>query len=299
MQVPETLQRIALQLESLSESAALDAQVLLAHVMGVSRAWVLAHPEAEISHRQRQALQSAVERLQGGEALPYVIGHWEFFGLDFALSRDVLIPRPETELLVEQGLTWLRTHPGRRWAADVGTGSGCIAISLAALIPALHVLATDLSPAALKVAQFNASKHAVADRIHFFCADLLDIQLPAHSDQPSAFRPPARFQPIDLIAANLPYIPSERLENLEVARREPRLALDGGVDGLDLVRRLLRQAPGMLAPGGMLLMEIDAAYGETARGLAQATFPEAEIGVLRDLAGLDRLVVVELPDHNH
>ncbi len=139
-----------------SETPALDAQVLLAHLSGKNRAWLLAHPEATLSQGQQAALTVAVARLQSGEPLPYILGHWEFYGLDFTINADTLIPRPETELLVEQALAWLRARPGLRTAADIGTGSGCIAVSLAAHIPDLQITATDISTAALKIAQGNA-----------------------------------------------------------------------------------------------------------------------------------------------
>jgi release factor glutamine methyltransferase len=213
-----------------------------------------------------------------------VLGHWDFYGLDFSMTPDVLIPRPETELLVERALDWLRAHPGRRRVADIGTGSGCIAVSLAANVPDLRVLATDISSLALEVAKANAQKHAVSDRVQFLHADLFNFQ-------PSTFN----FQLFDLIAANLPYIPTDRLEILDVARREPRLALDGGADGLKLIGRLLMAAPGALAPGGLCLLEIDAEHGKTACALARAAFPQADVSLIPDLAGLDRLILVHSP----
>lgn len=274
--IAEWLQRLKQRLAGVSESASLDAQTLLAHVTGRSRTWVLAHPEAALTQAQEQVLGAALERLEGGEALPYVLGRWAFYGLDFSLTPDTLIPRPETELLVETALAWLGAHPGRRWALDVGTGSGCIAVTLAVHAPDLRLLASDVSYPALRVARGNARQHAVAGRIWPLACDLL---------------PPAARR-FDLICANLPYIPSAKLATLAVARREPRLALDGGPDGLDLVRRLLRRAPGALAPGGLLLLEIEASQGASACALARAAFPVAEVRVVADLAGRERLLWV-------
>lgn len=265
----------------------LDAQVLLAHVLAKSRTWVLAHPEAELTAEQQEHLEGSVARLQAGEPLPYVLGHWEFFGLEFKVTPEVLIPRPETELLVELALDWLRSHPVARTAIDIGTGSGCIAISLAAHLPDLHIAATDLSNAALQVAHLNAQKHGVADQINFIQADLLH-QLRDESSmltvQPSAFK---------LISANLPYIPTETLHGLQVFQHEPTVALDGGVDGLDLIRRLLNQAPAYLAPHGLLLLEIEYRQGQQVLALAQEAFPRAKVEVIKDLSGHDRIIRVE------
>jgi release factor glutamine methyltransferase len=285
---PQTvLQQLTERLAPLSETGRLDAQVLLAHVLGRPRAWVLAHPEAGLSPEEAQDLESAARRLEAGEALPYVIGRWEFFGMEFELETSdrrtlnaerrrapvVLIPRPETEVLVEGALAWLRQNPGRRRACDVGTGSGCIAIALAAHVADLQVTATDISPAALAVAAENARRHGVEGRVQLVEADLL---------------PPGGGR-YDLICANLPYIPSTTLLTLEVYQREPALALDGGPDGLALIRRLVQQAPERLAPGGRLMLEIEASQGQAAAALA----PGAKLRILRDLAGKERVVEME------
>lgn len=286
MRLDAALADLSARLASLSDTPALEAQVLLAHILQMPRAWVLAHLEVELSPAQQQELERSAARLEHGEPLPYIVGHWEFYGLDFLVTPAVLIPRPETELLVERALDWLRAHPACRWAADIGTGSGCIAIALAARIPDLQVLAIDFSPQALEVAQQNAAHHGVAERITFLQADLLDL--------PAGHSP----RPFDLIAANLPYIPTSTLVELSVSRFEPKLALNGGEDGLDLIRHMLQQAPASLSPHGCLLLEIEARQGESARALAQAAFPQATVKVLPDLAGHDRLVAVELPGSN-
>ncbi len=272
------LEGLTARLARLSDTPALDAQVLLAHILDKPRAWVLAHPEAKLTPGRQVALGSAVRRLERGEALPYVLGGWEFFGLEFILTPDVLIPRPETELLVEAALRWLRTHPECRRAADIGTGSGCIAVSLAVNVPDLYMIATDISRTAVNVARRNAEKFDVTGRMDFFCCDLL----------------PEDMQPLDLVAANLPYIPSKTLRRLRVHGREPVLALDGGADGLDIIRRLLAGAPRHLAPGGLLLVEIEALQGAKVLSLACDAFAEAEIHLRQDLSGRDRLVEVQL-----
>jgi release factor glutamine methyltransferase len=255
----------------------LDAQVLLAHITGRTRAWVLAHPELALTGEEEINLEAALARLEQGEPLPYVLGHWEFYGLDFWVTPATLIPRPETELLVESAMEWLGLHPGRRLAADVGTGTGCIAVALAAHFPDLHLLACDISLQALKVAQKNVLRHGLRSQISCLQADLL---------------PPAR-QPFNLICANLPYIPSEALKSLAVASWEPCQALDGGPDGLDPVRRLLNSAPAALAPGCRMLLEIEATQGAAALELARSAFPRAEVVLIQDLAGRDRLICIQ------
>ncbi len=272
------LATIKQQLAPHSDTPALDAQTLATHILGKSRAWLLAHPEYILSPKEEIRLAEAAARLQAGVPLPYVVGSWEFYGLRFTLTPDVLIPRPETELLVEQALAWLRHHPERRLAVDVGTGSGCIAITLAAHCADLQMLATDLSRAALAVARANASLHNVAQRIHFIQADLLSL---LHG---------VRF---DLICANPPYIPSATLQRLPIYGREPGLALDGGEDGLRIIRPLLAQARRLLRPGGLLLMEIEASLGAAARQLARRLYPQAKVDVLPDLAGHDRLLRIQ------
>jgi len=271
------LSQIRSRLDRQSESAALDAQVLLAHITGKPRAWVLAHPEQTLTKEETESLEAALAHLEQGTPLPYVLGHWEFYGLDFWVTSATLIPRPETELLVERALEWLLLQPKRRLAVDVGTGTGCIAVALAAHIPDLYLLACDISPQALRVAQKNVHRHGVQARVSCLQADLL---------------PPA-MKPFDLICANLPYIPSATLKSLDVGRWEPGLALDGGPDGLDLVRRLLFAAPAALAPGGRMLLEIEATQGAAALELARLAFPQAEAALIQDLAGRDRLICIQ------
>lgn len=265
------------RLSGVSESSALDAQVLLAHILGCPRSWVLSHPEISLSPEQSIDLENRLARLESGEPLPYVLQTWEFFGLDFSIGPQVLIPRPETELLVEQALAWLRENPGRRSAVDVGTGSGCIALTLAVNIPDLHILGSDISAGALEQAHKNLRRYDLQAQVEFILADLI----------------PALKEPVDLICANLPYIPSIELTRLKVGGWEPQLALDGGPDGLSLIRRLLGQAPACLAAGGLLLMEIEAGQGQAVKSLARQSFSGAEIALLQDLAGRDRLIRIQ------
>lgn len=279
---PSLLSDIANCLAVISDTPTLDASVLVAHILHKPRAWVAAHPELTLTTKQQEQLDDSLTRLECGEPFPYVLGHWEFFGLEFDITPDVLIPRPETELLVEQAIAWLQKFPRRRTVADVGTGSGAIAVAIAKNIPDAHVLATDISHQALQVARKNAIKLHVASQIDFVQCDLLPSQSSIANRKSS----------IDLICANLPYIPTETLHNLPVFGREPTLALDGGPDGLDSIRRLLNIGPEWLAPHGMMLLEIEATRGIQALNLACDLFSEATIHLHQDLMGRDRLLEI-------
>ena len=275
----------------------LDAQVLLAHVLGKSRSWVLAHPEAQLTPQQESALETAIGQLQNGTPLPYILGEWEFFGLDFDVTPDVLIPRPETELLIETALAWLRAHPEHVYNfLDVGTGSGCIAVTLAIHVPRARIVATDISSAALAVAFGNAVKHGVEERIDFIQADLLPQTVDggpwtANADLSTVH---GLLSTVNVLTANLPYIPTETLVDLDVYTHEPTVALDGGPDGLALIQRLLALIAGEMIEGSLVLLEIENRQGAAVKALARAAFPAADIRIKKDLAGHDRLVVIEL-----
>ena len=275
---------LSTQLASLSDTPSLDASVLIAHIIDKPRTWVLAHPELVLTEEQQKQLNEALRRLEDGEPFPYVLGHWEFFGMNFDITRDVLIPRPETELLVEKAIAWMQESAVRRTVADIGTGSGVIAISIASHVLDASVIATDISFEALKVAQKNASKFKVQDRLEFIQCDLLP-------KRPKFF---TTEQHLDLVCANLPYIPRETLHDLPIYGREPTLALDGGPDGLDLFRRLMKLLPDWLAPNAMILLEIEATRGFQALNLAYDMFSEAEIHLHRDLTGNERLLEIAL-----
>ncbi len=278
--IAQALQQSTLVLVEVSDTPNLDAQILLAHCLGKSRTWILTHSSENLSETTYSTLLKHIEALKRGIPLPYVLGHWEFYGLDFKLTPDTLIPRPETELLVEQALSWLKLHPGHRLAVDIGTGSGCIAISLVKFELNLSMIATDISYPALKVAHENSLRHNVSDRVYFLQADL--------------FPPIAR--QFDLICANPPYIPTQTLDTLKISKGEPKLALNGGAKGLDLISRVLEGAIGFLKPGGVLLIEIESSQGSDILSLAQRTFPSAEINIKQDLSGFDRLVTIFQPE---
>jgi release factor glutamine methyltransferase len=278
MKLQTALFRSIERLQYHSETASLDAQVLLAHILKKPRTWIAAHPEGFLEAPQVQKLKDALARLESGEPLPYLLGHWEFYGLDFQLTPSVLIPRPETELLVENAIAWLHSHPTAHLAADIGTGSGCIAVSIASHAPGPHFLASDLSWDALQVARQNIASHGLSDHIWPVQADLL----------------PATHLPFDLICANLPYIPTAKLHGLAIYGKEPTLALDGGPDGLVLIRRLLLQASARMSTGGLILLEIEAGRGEAAQTVALQVFPQATIQFMPDMTGQDRLVRIQL-----
>ena len=238
----------------------------------------MAHPELALTPEQQERINDSLLRLERGESFPYVLGHWEFFGLDFQVTPDVLIPRPETELLVEKTIGWLKKNPERRNIADVGTGTGAIAISIAVNIPNVKILATDISSKALQVAKRNADKHVAFSKIKFVECDLL----PEKSS-------------IDVLCANLPYIPTDTLHKLPVFGREPTLALDGGNDGFALIQRLMQNAPEHLKPNSLILFEIEESLGREAIVLAKEYFNNATIQLHKDLARRDRLLEIQFP----
>ncbi len=269
------------------DSPTLTARLLLAAALHKPREWLTAHNDYLLSSEQSDAFEQLVTRALAHEPLAYLLGRREFYGLEFTIDPRVLIPRPETELLVEQALEWLR-QPSPEQAAhtvdaiDVGTGSGAIAIAIAHHAPTAHLIATDLSAAALAVARLNAIRHRVDARIAFVQTDLLD-------------NVPYRAR---VITANLPYVSSEEIEALppEIQAHEPRMALDGGCDGLTLVRRLLGQLAAHLLPGGAAFLEIGASQGPAALRAATAILPAAHIALDQDLAGLDRVLSVVMPE---
>ena len=276
-----------------SESARLDAELLLGWVIGAERTALIAHPEAPVGADAVAAYESAVARREAGEPVAYIRGVKEFYGLAFAVDARALIPRPETELLVveaEHEAAWRLlcaprppgTPPLR--IVDVGTGSGAVAVALAVvlrkrrMLPEVSVLAADVSADALDLARENAVGHAVADEIAFAQADLLPDGAPV----------------FDLVLANLPYIPSGDIAGLPVAASfEPRLALDGGPDGLGLLRRLLAVLPSALAPEGTALLEIGFDQGPAVETLVAALGEDWSCLIREDLSHNPRVAHVE------
>ncbi len=270
--------------EAGNQEARLEAEVLFMHVVGGSRAYLYSHWTEDLSAQHESQYLALVRQRCLGQPLAYITGHKEFFGLDFHVDKRVLIPRPETELLVECALNLLQKRENSgKLVADIGTGSGAIAVSLAVHCPDISVQASDISPDALDVAAENARRHGVAERITFLSGDLT-APLPG---------------PVDIIIANLPYVREADLPKwcgsaqVELAW-EPEVALDGGQDGLVHIRRLIRSAPGFLKPGGACLLEIGFDQSAAATELCAASFPDACITSHKDLAGQDRMVSIQL-----
>jgi release factor glutamine methyltransferase len=255
------------------EEPFLEGEILLRHVLGIDRATLFASLNEELPSVQTELFLQLVDRRRLGEPSAYITGHREFFGLDFKVDQRVLIPRPETELLVEKTIDLCR---GNKYAAiaDIGTGSGCIAISLAMYLTGVHLYAVDISADALAVAVLNSVLHNVQDKITFIEGDLLK-PLPG---------------PVDIIVANMPYV---RKADVNL-KSEPELALDGGREGLDKISTLCRQAPGKINPGGRLLLEIGQGQADAVKTILHNTFPDGIVDIHKDLAGIARLVSIRL-----
>jgi release factor glutamine methyltransferase len=277
-----------------SEEANLEAELLLAHTLNTDRTHLYQRLRDALPDDDANAFEALLQRRLAHEPTAYILGHKEFYGLDFYVTPAAIIPRPETETLVELVLEFMGTRKAghETCVVDVGAGCGVVAVALAANLPQAGIVATDVSPQALALARRNAERHGVAGRIRFLEGDLLEPL-----DSP---RLPAGRQ-VDVIAANLPYVRSGDFESgpPEIREHEPRLGLDGGPDGLRIIERLLKQVclPAgrprrYLESGGALFIEIGEEQGEAARALAAEVFPQARIEVVRDLSGLDRVLAV-------
>ena len=282
---PSTIRAILAEAEALlaagphPEKAQRDAEALVLLILRTdgrarNRAWLITHLDEIPGSDAAAALRGLAERRFGGEPIQYIVGETEFYGLDFEVNRDVLIPRPETEHLVEKSIA-LATGFARPNILDVGTGSGAIAIKLAHELPSAEIVATDIASSALAVARRNAARHGVAERVKFVEGDLLD---------------PVASRQFDLIVSNPPYVPHTDRDSLTIEVRdfEPALALFAGADGLAIYRRLVPDAFGALVPGGFLLLEIGC--GQQAaieKLLAGAGFKDIEFTA--DLQGIPRV----------
>jgi release factor glutamine methyltransferase len=259
--------------ESNVEDASLEGELLLRHTLRIDRVQLYIDLEKELTPTQEQTFRRLLKRRLNGEPAAYITGCREFYGLDFNVNPGVLIPRPESELLVETALSIAKIHP-LSIIADVGTGSGAIAISLAVSLPQAKIYATDISAAALETASVNCRRHGVTDRVRLLEGDLLE-PLP---------------EPVDIIVANLPYVRKAELD----PQFEPPLALDGGADGTEAIKQLCQQAGGKLKSGGSLLLEIGQGQGQAVTAILHNIFPGGEIEVMPDLGGIDRVVGLSL-----
>jgi release factor glutamine methyltransferase len=275
--------------EAGSASPQLDSVVLMAHVLGVSKTWLYAHPSRQLTEGEIEHYEILVRRRMCHEPVAYLVGYKSFFGLDITVDKRVLIPRPETELLVERALAYARElvrEDHTPSIADVGTGSGAIAVALAVNLPQATVYATDLSEGALAVAEQNVWRYGVGEQVQLLPGNLLD-PVPG---------------PVDIVVANLPYVASEDLPHLaeQVRDYEPVLALDGGPGGLHVIRELLHSIADRpaerekLRPGSRLYLEIGAGQGQALRSLVEQCLPGAQFNLLLDYADLDRVAVITL-----
>lgn len=268
-------------------SAPLAAELLLMHVLQRDRTWLYAHPEYKVSSEQVAAYTRLVERRTMGTPTQYLTGRQEFWGLEFEVGPGVLIPRPETEHIIEVAIAGLgspRTRPLR--IADVGTGSGCVAIALACELQGAEIMATDISAPALDYARRNAVRHGVSDRIQFLEADVLGTCAGAGNIKGATF---------DLIASNPPYVGRRDAPQLpcEVREHEPPEALYAGAEGLDIYPRLVDEAARALRPGGILVTEVGYNGADFVRSLLSGP-PWADVRVTRDLAGIERVISAHL-----
>jgi len=260
------------------EDASLEAEILLREVLQKTRVELYLELDSELGQQEYAAFRRLIRRRCIDEPTAYILGRREFYGRDFLVDNRVLVPRPETELLVEKAIELARGYDAPL-LADVGTGCGAVAIILALELPESTVYATDVSGDALRVARKNCRKHGVSIRVHLLKGNLLEV-LPQH---------------VDIITANLPYIREASLPRTGTVSAEPRLALDGGVDGLEHIRRLCRQAGSKLRPSGHMLLEIGEGQVAAVTMLLRSLFPGAKIEVLPDLSGIDRVVCLSLP----
>ncbi|MGD8857686.1 MAG: peptide chain release factor N(5)-glutamine methyltransferase [Chloroflexota bacterium] len=270
-----------------SDSPALNARLLLEHVLQVNHTYLIAHDDRQLAKHQAATYRRLVRRAALREPIPYLTGWAPFYGRRFKVSPSVLIPRPDTEFLVERAVDWIKNGPGAAspgveggpLMVDVGTGSGCVAITLALESGVGQIEAVDISPAALAVARHNAEHFDVSQRITFHQGSLL---------APVSGRP-------DLIVANPPYIADPEWTTIDdgIKWYEPDIALKGGPDGLAVVRQLLAEAAQRVAPGGAILCEIGWQQGSAARELAGLFFPQATVDILTDCGGRDRLLAIQ------
>ena len=279
----QVLQQTHRTLESYEiPDARLEAEVALMNVLRIPRQDIFSQQESEVTPQQEQALEEILARRQKREPLAYILGYKEFYGINLLVNPNVLIPRPETEFLVEHTLfmALMGMESADLVIADIGTGTGAIAINLGIHLPSARVYAIDNFDPVLDVTSYNVRSHNVTDRVTLLKGNLLE-PLP---------------EPVDVIVANLPYIPSDRIPTLQPEIQwEPQPALDGGNDGLDLIDQLLNQAAeGKLKPHGVIILEIDPEQFEPVKQLASQLFPESDITVEKDLAQMDRMLIINL-----
>jgi len=269
--IRNTLTRAKAQLTQ-SDTASLDAQVLLCFVLNVERSYLFAHDDETLSPEQVNQFEALIKRRAGGEPIAYIVGKKGFYDIELTVTPDVLIPRPETELLLEDALRLMKATPDCT-VADIGTGSGVLAITFAKHMPQSRVYAVDLSEQALAVATQNIQENYVSITTYHgnLAQPLIDHTIN-----------------VDLLMANLPYIRTDEMATLAVSKHEPHMALDGGADGLDFIRELFVQLPEVCRDGAWILLEIGAEQGDALKALVREQF-DVDCDILQDYAGLDRI----------
>ena len=264
------------------DSPRLDAEILLAHVLNCRRLTFYVDAEKILTLEKILRFNELITRRLKKIPVAYLTGSKEFFGLNFAVNDNVLIPRPDTEILTEFVGEYLRGLGGTVNFADLGTGSGAIAVSILKFVKNSRACAVDISPEALEVARFNAAKFHVEDRINFFCGDMFA---------------PLTGKIFNAVVSNPPYIPTRDLETLQAeVQSEPKLALDGGLDGLNFYRRIINDAPNFLASGGLLAVEVGFNQSADVKNLIVANGNFERVETLKDLANIDRVVVAQKID---
>ncbi|AHM55678.1 protein methyltransferase HemK [Peptoclostridium acidaminophilum DSM 3953] len=279
MKVKQLLENAVAIIGEMSETALLDAQLMLSKALGKDRLYVITHIEAEIAEAAESEFMEMVGERSKGRPLQYIVGSQEFMGLDFYVSEGVLIPRPDTEILVEEVIS-VSGAIERPVIADIGCGSGAISVSLAKYIKEVFVYSLDISQAALEICRINAENNGVGEKIRFLESDIFSAL------EGSAIR-------FDIIVSNPPYIRKLDIDGLHVQVKdyEPMKALDGGTDGLDFYRRITLQSVTFLKPGGYLAYEVGHDQARDVKGIMEASGAFGELRIIGDLAGIERVVI--------
>jgi len=262
------------------DSPRLSAELLLSCVLAMKRIELYTQFDKTVDKQQLDRLHELVERAGRNEPVAYLTGKTEFYSLQLNVTSDCMIPRPETELLVERAIEFLRTHPGKQFVCDLCTGCGCIAVAIAKNFTDADIIATDISDAALNIAAKNVEKHQLGERTRLLCGDLFD-----------AFVPPLDVDKFDLIVCNPPYVSAPEFEKLDknIKDYEPKLALFAGADGLEIYRRVIEKADQFLKRDAALMLEIGFAQGKAIKELLEQTGSFAEITIEKDLHDNDRI----------
>jgi release factor glutamine methyltransferase len=266
------------------DSPRLSVELLLSYVLELKRIELYTQFDKPVTKQQLDQLHNLVERAGQKEPIPYLVGKTEFYSLELNVTSDCMIPRPETELLAERAIEFLRTRTGKQFVCDLCTGSCCLAVAIARNYPNAHIIATDISDAALSVAAQNIEKHQLKERVRLLCGDLFDPIMPQ-----------VDVEKFDLIVCNPPYVSAAEFEKLDknVKDYEPKLALFAGDDGLDIYRRIIETVEQFLKPDAVLMLEIGYSQGQAVRELLKQVRIFAEITIEKDIHDSDRIAIAK------